>query len=108
MKEYVVIVKLGDEAIHLEASSSEHAIERAKDIIAEQYSYDLSRSSTVSYEIKGKSMNKCDDCESPITLTLQVYGNGQMMKIECPECGVSYDTNLDPVEGEGENADSRD
>jgi hypothetical protein len=54
MKEYVVIVKLGDEAIHLEASSSEHAIERAKDIIAEQYSYDLSRSSTVSYEIEGK------------------------------------------------------
>lgn len=50
----------------------------------------------------------CDDCESPITLTLQVYGNGQMMKIECPECGVSYDTNLDPIEGEGENADSRD
>jgi hypothetical protein len=45
-------------------------------------------------------MNKCDDCESEITLTLEAYGNGQMMKIECPNCGVSYDVNLDPVEYE--------
>ena len=54
VKEYVVIVKLGDEAISLTADNSEHAIERAKDIIAEQYSYDLSRSKTVSYEIESE------------------------------------------------------
>jgi len=45
-------------------------------------------------------MNKCDDCGSEITLTLEAYGNGQMMKIECPQCGTSYDTNLDPIEEE--------
>jgi hypothetical protein len=27
-----------------------------------------------------------------------------MMKIDCPNCGLSYDTNLDPVEGEEERA----
>lgn len=43
---------------------------------------------------------KCDDCDSEITLTLEAYGNGQMMKIECPQCGTSYDTNLDPTEQE--------
>jgi len=48
-------------------------------------------------------MNKCDDCESEITLTLEAYGNGQMMKIECPQCGTSYDTNLDPTEQEEAN-----
>jgi hypothetical protein len=48
---------------------------------------------------------RCDDCNSGIEITLEAYGNGQMMKIECPKCGVSYDTNLDPVdtkEREGE------
>ena len=43
---------------------------------------------------------KCDDCDNEITLTLEAYGNGQMMKIECPQCGTSYDTNLDPTEQE--------
>jgi hypothetical protein len=43
----------------------------------------------------------CEQClESVITLTLEAYGNGQMMKIECPTCGISYDTNLDPIEVE--------
>jgi hypothetical protein len=54
-------------------------------------------------------MTKCDDCDSEITLTLEAYGNGQLMRIDCPKCGVSYDTNLDPVDVEGrECADSRD
>ncbi len=48
-----------------------------------------------------RGVNKCDDCESVITLTLEAYGNGQMMKIDCPKCGLSYDTNLDPIEVEG-------
>lgn len=50
-------------------------------------------------EIIGSSY-KCDDCDSEITLTLEAYGNGQLMRIDCPKCGVKYDTNLDPVEGE--------
>jgi len=54
MSDYVVIVKLGEEAIHLEAESKEQAIEKAKEIIGEQYGYDLSRSSTLSYEIEGE------------------------------------------------------
>ena len=54
MGDYVVIVKLGEEAIHLEAESKEQAIEKAKEIIGEQYGYDLSRSSTLSYEIEGE------------------------------------------------------
>lgn len=49
---------------------------------------------------RANTMNKCDDCDSEITLTLEAYGNGQMMKIECPQCGTSYDTNLDPTEQE--------
>lgn len=44
--------------------------------------------------------DKCDDCESQITLTLEAYGNGQLMKIDCPNCGLSYDTNLDPTDYE--------
>lgn len=52
MKEnnYVVIVKLGEEAINLSASSAEEALERAKDIIGEEYGWDLSRS--VEYSIE--------------------------------------------------------
>lgn len=57
MKEYVVIVKLGDEAIALTADNEQHAIERAKDIIAEQYGYDLSRSKTISYEVESEDMD---------------------------------------------------
>lgn len=54
MKEYVVIVKLGEEAIHLTADNRDHAIERAKEVIGEQYSYDLSRSSSISYEVESE------------------------------------------------------
>jgi hypothetical protein len=54
MKDYIVIVKLGEEAIHLEASSEDDAIDKAREIIAEQYSWDLSRSNTVSYEIENE------------------------------------------------------
>jgi hypothetical protein len=54
MSDYVVIVKLGEEAIYLEADNKEQAIERAKETIGEQYGYELSKSDTVSYEIKGE------------------------------------------------------
>ena len=53
MKDYTVIVKLGEEAIYLQAESEEQAIAKARDIIGEQYDYDLSRSNTVFYEIEG-------------------------------------------------------
>ena len=54
MKDYIVIVRLGEEAIHLKASNEDDAIDKAREIIAEQYSWDLSRSNTVSYEIEGE------------------------------------------------------
>ncbi len=42
----------------------------------------------------------CDDCDAVTTVTIEPYGTGKMATINCPNCGVSYDTNLDPVEGE--------
>jgi hypothetical protein len=40
----------------------------------------------------------CADCSAPATVTLEPYGSGRMAVISCPNCGVSYDTNLDPCE----------
>ena len=54
MKDYIVIVKLGEDAILLEAESKEKAIEKAKEIIGDQYGYKLAKSETVSYEIEGE------------------------------------------------------
>ena len=42
----------------------------------------------------------CDNCDAVTTVTIEPYGSGKMAVINCPECGTSYDTNLDPVEGE--------
>ena len=54
MSDYVVIVKLGEDAILLEANSKEQAIEKAKEIIGDQYGYKLAKSDTVSYKIEGE------------------------------------------------------
>lgn len=43
---------------------------------------------------------KCEDCAAAVTITLEPYGSSSMATIECPNCGVSYDTNLDPIESE--------
>lgn len=51
MQDYTIIVKLGEEAIFLSAKDEKHAIELAKDIIAEEYSWDLSRSVEYSVEV---------------------------------------------------------
>jgi len=40
----------------------------------------------------------CDDCNSQITVELSAYGNGKMATINCPKCGISYDTDLDPTD----------
>ena len=40
----------------------------------------------------------CLDCDAPVKITLEPYGAGVMAVIVCPNCGTSYDTNLDPVE----------
>ena len=40
----------------------------------------------------------CDDCNSLITIELSAYGNGKMATINCPQCGISYDTDLDPTD----------
>ena len=54
MKEYVVIVKLGEDAILLEADNKDQAIEKAKEIIGDQYGYKLAKSDTVSYEVESE------------------------------------------------------
>ncbi len=43
---------------------------------------------------------KCEDCDAIVTVTYEPYGSSSMATIECPNCGVSYDTNLDPIESE--------
>ena len=40
----------------------------------------------------------CADCDALVTITLQPYGTGKMATINCPNCGESYDTNLDESE----------
>lgn len=40
-------------------------------------------------------MNTCEDCDAIVTVTLEHYGSSKMAVIECPNCGTSYDTNLD-------------
>ena len=37
----------------------------------------------------------CLDCSASVTITLEPYGTGQMATLSCPNCGESYDTNLD-------------
>ena len=37
----------------------------------------------------------CEDCDSPIKVTIEPYGTGKMAVLDCPKCGLSYDTNLD-------------
>lgn len=44
----------------------------------------------------------CDDCDAVTAINIEPYGSGHMAIIECPNCGLFYDTNLDPIEGEGE------
>ena len=36
----------------------------------------------------------CDDCDSVTKIILSPYGAHRLVKIDCPECGVSYDTNI--------------
>ena len=40
----------------------------------------------------------CLDCGNVVTITLEPYGTGKMAFISCPNCGESYDTNLDERE----------
>lgn len=40
----------------------------------------------------------CADCDCVTTVTFESYGDSMMAVIDCPTCGVSYDTNLDPTE----------
>ena len=37
----------------------------------------------------------CADCDALVTITKQPYGSGEMAVIVCPNCGESYDTNLE-------------
>lgn len=37
----------------------------------------------------------CTECEAVATVTLEPYGSGTLAVISCPNCGESYDTNLE-------------
>ena len=50
MKNYVVIVKLGEEAISLSGDNEQEALDRARDIIEENYGKDVAEDSE--WEIK--------------------------------------------------------
>jgi hypothetical protein len=41
---------------------------------------------------------KCADCDATIEISIEPYGSGAMAVIVCPNCGESYDTNLDSEE----------
>jgi|LauGreDrversion4_2_1035121.scaffolds.fasta_scaffold329620_5 hypothetical protein len=36
----------------------------------------------------------CEDCDSVTKISLSPYGAHRLAQIDCPECGVSYDTNI--------------
>ena len=38
----------------------------------------------------------CEDCSEVVKITLGPYGSGVMVAISCPNCGESYDTNIEP------------
>lgn len=40
-------------------------------------------------------MEPCTECEAVATVTLEPYGSGTLAVISCPNCGESYDTNLE-------------
>lgn len=42
--------------------------------------------------------NICEDCGSKLTITLEPYGESKMAVYDCPNCGQSYDTNLEPTD----------
>lgn len=37
----------------------------------------------------------CEDCNNETQITLAPYGTSFMAEINCPNCGVIYDTNLE-------------
>ena len=40
----------------------------------------------------------CEDCNSPTRTALAPYGMRFMAEINCPKCGVTYDTNIDDAD----------
>jgi hypothetical protein len=42
----------------------------------------------------------CDDYGATTTVKILPYGSGKMAEIDCPRCGIGYDTNLDEKDGE--------
>ena len=46
-------------------------------------------------------ITKCEDCDKQTKVTLVGYGASYMAEINCPDCGVSYDTNLSEEEING-------
>lgn len=62
--------------------------------------YEQGYSDALMSVIKLLEAPKCDDCDAIVTVTFEPYGSSSMATIDCPNCGLSYDTNLDPIESE--------
>lgn len=58
----------------------------------------INASALLGKELFNNEETHCDDCDAVTTVTLEPYGNSKMAVISCPNCGVSYDTNLDESE----------
>lgn len=76
------------------SASFEKGVRHALDYLREVYGAGIEET-----DIWAQFMNLCEDCEAVVTVTLEPYGAGKMAVIDCPSCGVSYDTNLDESEG---------
>jgi len=67
---------------------------------ANRNTYTLAQIEEIAFKaIKRGLYATCDDCDAVTTITIEPYGTSKMATIECPNCGTSYDTNLDEEDG---------
>lgn len=44
------------------------------------------------------AQRSCEDCGSAVAVELEPYGSSFLAVISCPNCGTSFDTNLDAAD----------
>jgi hypothetical protein len=44
------------------------------------------------------AQRSCEDCGSAVSVKLEPYGSSFLAVISCPNCGTSFDTNLDAAD----------
>jgi lysyl-tRNA synthetase class I len=76
------------------SAAFEKGVRYALDYLREVYGEGIEET-----DIWAQFMTFCEDCEAVTAVTFEPYGSGKMAVISCPNCGISYDTNLDESEG---------